>query len=212
MLSLTFTPAMFSAWASGTATGLGLFAVVGAQSAFILRQGLMRAHLLSILTICALLDAICIFASVWGLQALVGWFPWLTHAVLWFGVAFLSWYAFQSARRAVRAEGGMVAAKHAVPSRSAALLAAAGFTLLNPHFWLDIMVLGSLAHGFEDARLAFATGAVTASVLWLIVLGVGSRLFSPYFANPKAWRVLDGMIAVIMAALATKLAINGLTN
>jgi L-lysine exporter family protein LysE/ArgO len=211
MFTLTYTPAMFSAWASGTATGLGLFAVVGAQSAFILRQGLMRAHLLSILAICALLDGICIFASVWGLQAVVGWFPWLTHAVLWFGVLFLTWYAIQSARRAIRAEGGLVAAKQAMPSRSAALVAAAGFTLLNPHFWLDIMVLGSLAHGFDEARLAFAAGAVTASVLWLIVLGVGSRVFAPAFANPKAWRVLDGIIAVIMIVLAVRLAMNGLS-
>ena len=211
MFTLTSSPAFLTAWASGTATGLGLFAVVGAQSAFILRQGLMRAHLLSILAICALLDGIFIFGSVWGLQAVANWFPWLTHAILWFGVAFLAWYGLQSARRALRAQGGLVAAQHVVPSRSAALLAAAGFTLLNPHFWLDIMVLGSLAHGFEDARLAFATGALTASVLWLIVLGVGSRLFAPYFSNPKAWRVLDGMIAVIMLALAFRLAYNGLS-
>ncbi|CAM4324454.1 LysE/ArgO family amino acid transporter [Bordetella muralis] len=210
MFTFASSPALFTAWASGTATGLGLFAVVGAQSAFILRQGLMRAHLLSILAICALLDGICIFASVWGLQTAVNWFPWLTHAILWFGVAFLAWYAFQSAQRAIRAQGGLTAAQHAVPSRSAALLAAAGFTLLNPHFWLDIMVIGSLAHGFNDARLAFAAGAVTASVLWLIVLGVGSRLFAPYFANPKAWRILDGVIAVIMAGLAMRLAWNGL--
>ena len=210
MYTLASSPAFFTAWASGTATGLGLFAVVGAQSAFILRQGLMRAHLLSILAMCALLDGIFIFGSVWGLQALVSGLPWLTHAVLWFGVAFLAWYALQSARRAIRAQGGLIAAQHAVPSRSAALLAAAGFTLLNPHFWLDIMVLGSLAHGFDDARLAFATGGVTASLLWLIVLGVGSRLFAPYFANPKAWRVLDGAIAVILAMIAIRLACTGL--
>jgi len=211
MFTLTSSPALLTAWASGTATGLGLFAVVGAQSAFILRQGLMRAHLLSILTICAVLDGIFIFGSVWGLQAVVNWFPWLTHAILWFGVAFLIWYALQSARRAIRSQGGLVAAQHAVPSRSAALLAAAGFTLLNPHFWLDMMVLGSLAHGFDDARLAFASGALTASVLWLIVLGVGSRLFSPCFSNPQAWRVLDGIIAVVMIALALRLAYNGLS-
>src|SRR3546814_7096782 len=80
-------------------TGLGLFAVVGAQSAFILRQGLMRAHLLSVLALCAAIDAVFIFASAWGLQAVAAWFPWLTHAILWFGVAFLAWYALQSARR-----------------------------------------------------------------------------------------------------------------
>lgn len=210
MFTFASSPALLTAWASGTATGLGLFAVVGAQSAFILRQGLMRAHLLSVLAICAVLDGICIFASVWGLQALVTWFPWLTNAILWFGVAFLVWYGGKSAQRAIRAQGGLTAAQHAVPSRSAALLAAAGFTLLNPHFWLDIMVVGSLAHSFDEARLAFAAGALTASVLWLMVLGIGSRLFAPYFANPHAWRILDGVIAVVMIALAARLALSGL--
>jgi len=200
-------PALFSAWLSGTATGLGLFAVVGAQSAYILRQGLMRAHLLSILAVCALIDALFIFGSVTGLQALTRWFPGLTHAVLWFGVAFLAWYALQSARRALRKGGGLEAARQAVPSRGAALLGAIGFTLLNPHFWLDMMVVGSLAHGFDDARLAFATGALTASVLWLAVLGIGSRLCAPLFSDPRAWRVLDGMIAVVMAGLAVRLAL-----
>ena len=100
MFATLSSPLFLTAWASGTATGLGLFAVVGAQSAFILRQGLMRAHLLSVVAICALIDAVFIFASVSGLQALTAWFPWLTTAVLWFGVAFLTWYALQSARRA----------------------------------------------------------------------------------------------------------------
>ena len=126
---------------------------MGAQSAFILRQGLMRAHLASVVAICALIDAVFIFASVSGLQALTTWFPWLTTAVLWFGVAFLSWYALQSARRAWSANGGLAAAREAVPSRRAAMLGALG-SLLNPHFWLDMVVVGSLAHGFDDARMA----------------------------------------------------------
>src|SRR3546814_17384592 len=100
----------------------------------------MRAHLFIILLICALIDAIFIFASVWGLQALAGWFPWLTGAILWFGVAFLAWYALQSARRALRPESGLTAARHAVPSRRAAVLGAVGFTLLNPHFWLGMKI------------------------------------------------------------------------
>lgn len=210
MFTLT-SPAVLTAWVSGTATGLGLFAVVGAQSAFILRQGLVRAHLFSILAICALLDAICIFAGVLGLQAVVNGFPWLTHAVLWFGVAFLTGYGLRSAMRAIRAQSGLTVARTVVPSRTAALLAATGFTLLNPHFWLDIMVLGSLAHGFDEARLAFAAGALTASVLWLTVLGIGSRVFAPYFSNPNAWRILDGMIAIIMMALAARLAFNAMS-
>jgi len=86
---------------------------------------------------------------------------------------------------------------------------ALGFSLLNPHFWLDMVVVGSLAHGFEDARMAFAAGAFTASLLWLAVLGIGSRLFAPFFASATAWRVLDGVIAAVMAGLAVSLAVKG---
>ncbi|MFJ1300530.1 LysE/ArgO family amino acid transporter [Pseudomonadota bacterium AL_CKDN230030165-1A_HGKHYDSX7] len=205
------SPAFFTAWSSGAATGLGLFAVVGAQSAFILRQGLMRAHLLSILAVCAVIDAVFIFSSVWGLQVLTEWFPSLTQIVLWFGVSFLAWYAVQSARRAWRG-GSLAACRAAVPSRGAALLGAIGFSLLNPHFWLDMMVVGSLAHGFDDARMAYATGVLCASLMWLAVLGIGSRLFAPLFTDARAWRVLDGLIALVMAALAVSLARGGLAG
>ncbi|OZI72071.1 LysE/ArgO family amino acid transporter [Bordetella genomosp. 12] len=202
----TFTlPAFFTAWASGTATGLGLFAVVGAQSAFVLRQGLMRTHVMTVLATCALVDAVFIFGSVWGLQRLTEQVPGLTEVILWFGVVFLAWYGLQSARRAWRG-GSLAHCRQAVPSRGAALLGALGFSLLNPHFWLDMVVVGSLAHGFADARLAFAVGVLTASVLWLAVLGVGSRLFAPFFSDARAWRILDALIAVIMLGLAYALA------
>lgn len=210
MFPLLLSPSMASAWASGIATGLGLFAVVGAQSAFILRQGLMRAHLLSILALCALIDALFIFGSVLGLQAIMDWAPWLTGAVLWFGVAFLSWYAIQSARRAWQAPSSVQHARQGLSSRRAALLGALGFSLLNPHFWLDMMVVGSLAQNFNEARLAFAAGTLTASLMWLLVLGAGSRALAPLFSDPRAWRVLDGLIAIVMAALACLLAFSGL--
>ncbi|SAI50998.1 arginine exporter protein ArgO [Bordetella ansorpii] len=199
-------PPLFSAWLSGTATGLGLFAVVGAQSAYILRQGLMRAHLGSILALCALLDALFIFSSVLGLQVLTHAAPWLTEAMLVCGVAFLGWYALQSARRALRAGNGLQAASKGATTRRAALLGALGFTLVNPHFWLDIVLVGTLAHSFGDARMAFASGALTASALWLAVLGLGARLCAPLLASPRAWRVLDGLIALVMATLAVRLA------
>ena len=182
---------------------------MGAQSAFILRQGLMRAHLASVVAICALIDAVFIFASVSGLQALTTWFPWLTTAVLWFGVAFLSWYALQSARRAWSANGGLAAAREAVPSRRAAMLGALGFAA-EPAF-----LAGHGGGRLAGARLrrrphGLAAGALTASLLWLAVLSIGSRLFAPFFASASAWRVLDGIIAVIMAALAVSLALKGI--
>jgi L-lysine exporter family protein LysE/ArgO len=196
---------MAAAWTSGTLTGLGMFAVVGAQSAFILRQGIARAHLGAILLVCVLTDTVCIFSSVWGLQMLTAWVPGLTAIVQWCGVVFLSGYGLQSAHRAWRPSGDAQTDRGALLSRRAALLAALGFSFFNPHFWMDIMVLGSIAHGFADARFGFAGGVVTASALWLLVLGLGSRLCAPLFRNPKAWRVLDGAIAGVMLFLAWRL-------
>jgi len=209
-VSITLTQATpqvshFFAWASGTTIGLGLFAVVGAQTAFILRQGLMRAHIVWIIVTCALIDAVCITASVTGLQWLTARVPGLTRYVLWFGVAFLLWYGLQCARRAWRPGAGLTAARQAVPSRRAAIAGACAFTLLNPHFWLDIVVLGSLANGFQAARLAFASGAITASVLWLTALGAGATLLAPLLCSARAWRVLDGGIAVVMLLIAARL-------
>ncbi|NYT85099.1 LysE/ArgO family amino acid transporter [Pollutimonas harenae] len=209
MLALVTSSSFLSAWASGAATGLGLFAVVGAQSAFILRQGLMRLHLPAILLTCGLIDMVFIFASIWGLQALIEQFPLLTHLILWFGVVFLLWYALQSARRALGKDQQLSIARQAVPTRRAALLAAIGFSLLNPHFWLDMVIVGSLAHSFSDARYGFAAGAFTASIIWLLMLGIGARLLAPLFSNPRAWRILDGMIALIMAGLAVGLIVKG---
>lgn len=207
MFATFASSSLFSAWLSGTATGLGMFVVVGAQSAFILKQGLMRAHLFSILAVCAITDFLMIFASVLGLQALLAWLPGLTEVIRWVGVAFLSWYGLQSALRAWRAGSqGNGAHAHACHTRRAAIAGALAFTLLNPHFWLDMVVVGSLAQAFSDARLGFALGATTASVVWLAALGYGSRLLSPLFANPRAWRVLDSCVAVIMLVLAAFLA------
>ena len=194
-----------AAWSSGTLTGLGMFAVVGAQSAFILRQGIARAHLGAILLVCVLTDAVCIFSTVWGLQLLMSWLPGLTGIVQWCGVVFLTWYGLQSAHRAWRPASDAQHDQAALSSRRAALLAALGFSFFNPHFWMDIMVLGSIAHGFADARFGFAGGVVTASALWLLILGMGARLCAPLFRDPKAWRVLDGAIAVVMLLLAWRL-------
>lgn len=206
MTTMFFSSPWTLAWASGMATGLGLFAAVGAQSAFVLRQGLTRMHVPYVLAACALADAVFIFASAAGLQALTARLPGLAAAVQWGGVAFLVWYGTRSARRALRAGPALHAAGHAMRSRRAAVLAALGFTLLNPHFWLDIVVVGSLAHGFDEARMAFAAGALSASVLWLTALGLGARLLAPLFRSARAWRVLDGAIALVMYAMAARLA------
>ncbi|SBV35652.1 conserved membrane hypothetical protein [uncultured Stenotrophomonas sp.] len=198
-----------SAWLSGAGTGIGLFAVVGAQSAFILRQGILRQHVVPVIATCFAIDAAFIFASVAGLRTLTDHLPWLTTVLLWGGVAFLVWYALQSARRAVAGGGGMQLDDTAAPSCRAAMLAAAGFSIINPHFWLDMMVIGSIADNFGHARMAFAAGVVTASAMWLTAQGLGARLLAPLFTRPNTWRVLDGTIAVLLSVLALTLALRG---
>jgi L-lysine exporter family protein LysE/ArgO len=195
-----------SAWLAGLLTGLGLFAAVGAQSAFILRLGLLRAHIVSVLVVCALADAVAIFASVVGMQALTTRAPWLIAVVTWCGIVFLAAYALRAGRRALRAHATLAPGGGTAPTRRAAVLGALGFTLFNPHFWLDITLVGTLARGFGAASLAFGAGASTASVLWLAVLGGGARLLAPVFRDARAWRMLEGGIAVTMAGLALGLA------
>lgn len=197
------------AWFSGAGIGIGLFAIVGAQSAFILRQGILRQHVIPVIATCAAIDAVFVFASVAGLKTLTASLPWLTTVLLWSGVAFLIWYALQSARRAVVGGGGMQMGDGAAPSRRAAMLAAAGFSIINPHFWLDMMVIGSIADNFGHARMEFAAGVVTASFIWLTVQGLGARLLAPLFTKPATWRILDGSIATILSVLALTLAIRG---
>ncbi|WP_427184245.1 LysE/ArgO family amino acid transporter [Bordetella bronchialis] len=192
-------------WASGLGTGLGLFAAVGAQSAFILRQGLQRAHVGSVIAVCAAADAICIVASVLAWRTLSARAAWIVPAMAWAGAVFLAVYALRAAHRAWSPGGALAPARQAMASRGAAMLAALGFTVLNPHFWLDIVLVGSLAQSFDRNAAAYAAGAITASVLWLLVLGGGARLLRPVFRDPRAWRVLDGGIALVMALLACRL-------
>ncbi|AOB33036.1 lysine transporter LysE [Bordetella sp. H567] len=204
-LIMNATFSFFLPWASGLGTGLGLFAAVGAQSAFILRQGLQRAHVGSVLAVCAAADALCIALSVLAWRTLSDQAAWIMPAMAWSGAAFLAIYAARAAHRAWFAGDVLVPAREVAATRRAAVLAALGFTLINPHFWLDIILVGSLAQAFGRNAAAYAAGAITASALWLLVLGGGARLLRPLFRDPRAWRVLDGGVAVIMGALACRL-------
>jgi L-lysine exporter family protein LysE/ArgO len=192
-------------WLSGLATGLGLFAAVGAQSAFILRQGLQRAHVGSVLAVCLAVDALCIFGSVLAWRTLADHAPWIVPAMAWCGAVFLAVYALRAAHRAWSTKHALTASRHAAGTRRAAVLAALGFTLINPHFWLDVILVGSLAQAFGHNAAAYAAGATTASALWLLALGGGARLLRPLFRDPRAWRVLDGGMAIVMATLAWRL-------
>lgn len=195
----------FLPWASGLGTGLGLFAAVGAQSAFILRQGLQRAHIGSVIAVCAAADAVCIALSVLAWRTLKDQAAWIMPAMAWAGAAFLALYAARAAHRAWSAGSALAPAPRVAATRGAAMLAALAFTLVNPHFWLDIILVGTLAQAFGHGAAAYAAGVITASAAWLLVLGGGARLLRPWFRDPRAWRLLDGGVAVIMATLACRL-------
>jgi L-lysine exporter family protein LysE/ArgO len=191
---------------AGVGAGLSLIVAIGSQNAFVLRQGLRREHVLPVVLVCALSDLVLIAAGVAGLGALVARVPVLLAVITWGGAAFLLVLAVQAARRALRpaaldaAEGGLRM------SAGAAVGTALALTWLNPHVYLDtVLLLGSVAAGHGDARWVFGAGAGIASILWFTTLGFGARVLAPVFARPVAWRVLDGAIAAIMAVLAVTL-------
>jgi L-lysine exporter family protein LysE/ArgO len=196
---------------AGLGTGLSLIVAIGAQNAFVLRQGLRREHVPAIVTVCAVSDLVLIAAGVAGLGALVELRPGVLAAVAWAGAAFLVSYGVLAARRALR-PGALQARDEASasPSMRGSVLTCMGLTWLNPHVYLDtVLLLGSVAAGYGTHRWMFAIGAGTASVLWFCGLGFGARFARPLFARPLAWRVLDSAIAVTMIVLGVRIATLG---
>ena len=192
--------------ASGFALGLSLIIAIGAQNAFLLRQGLAGRHVAPVVAVCVLSDAVLILAGVAGAGVLVTRFPDVVTAVRWGGAVFLLGYAVLAARRALRP--GVLVPGTAAVGPAAAVTTALALTWLNPHVYLDtVVLLGGLSGTWGGARWWFAAGAVLASLLWFVALGRGAALLRPVFARPAAWRVLDGGIAVVMAALAVGLVV-----
>ena len=193
---------------AGFTTGATLIIAIGAQNAFVLRQGLRREHVLAIVAVCALSDIVLIGLGVAGIGALVEAAPLALTIVTIAGALFLLAYAVFAARRAIR-PAALVASEAKKSSLVSAVLTAVALTWLNPHVYLDtVLLLGSIAstHGPED-KWVFAIGAALASVVWFSALGFGARLLGPLFAKPVAWRILDAVIAVVMLALAITLAL-----
>lgn len=197
---------MLIAYLKGLGMGAGLIMAIGAQNAFVLRQGLLRRHVFICALICALCDMVLISAGVAGMGSVIVAHPTLLAVAKWGGAAFLAVYGIRSAIAAFRTDG-MTAASGDVGSRAAAVAAALSFSLLNPHVYLDtVVLLGAIGGQQPDGgRLYFALGAMSASVLWFFSLSYGARLLAPLFARPVAWRVLDGIIAVVMWAIALSL-------
>jgi len=189
----------------GLLTGLSLIIAIGAQNAFVLRQGLRRDRVGPVVLVCALSDLVLIAAGVAGIGVIVEQAGWVLDVVRWLGVAFLVWYAVSSLRRAAHPDGLAADSSGAQRVVTTAVL----LTWLNPHVYLDtVLLLGSIAntHG-SDGRWWFALGAGVASVAWFTALGYGARLAAPLLARPAAWRVLDVLIGITMLAIALKLAL-----
>jgi L-lysine exporter family protein LysE/ArgO len=192
---------------AGLLTGLSLIIAIGAQNAFVLRQGLARQYVGPVVALCALSDAVLIAAGVSGIGAIVAHAGWVMDVVRWLGVAFLASYGVLSLLRARRPDT-LEAARAGAPSRRSAVGRALALTYLNPHVYLDtVLLLGSIAnqHGSGD-RWWFAVGAAVGSVLWFTGLGYGAGAFQRLLATPRAWQVLDVLIGLTMLAIALSLA------
>ena len=190
---------------TGFATGAGLIIAIGAQNAFVLRLGLIRQHVFAVVLFCALADALLIIAGVAGFGQLVQTSPMLLTIVTWGGAVFLLWYGIAALRRALF-PSAMRLANDAVPSLPATLAKCAAFTFLNPHVYLDtVVLLGSLSAAYAPHEVLYGAGAVIASFVWFFSLGFGARFLAPLFEKPTAWRVLDTIIASVMFLLAGKL-------
>ncbi|MFD7467020.1 LysE/ArgO family amino acid transporter [Streptomyces tendae] len=195
-----------TAAAAGFGTGLSLIVAIGAQNAFVLRQGVRRDAVLAVVGICALSDAVLIALGVGGVGAVVVAWPGALTAVGWIGGAFLLCYGALAARRVFRPSGALWADGDAAGSRRRAVLTCLALTWLNPHVYLDtVFLLGSVAADRGPLRWTFGLGAAVASLVWFAALGFGARYLGRFLARPAAWRVLDGLVAATMIVLGLSL-------
>ena len=202
------TPLLTAALA-GLGFGLSLIVAIGAQNAYVLRQGLRKEHVFVIVAICALSDAALIAVGVAGLGAIIQQLEWLLLLIEVIGGVFLCTYGVMAAKRAWKPEVLNTDTGGKAVSLKVAAGTALALTYLNPHVYLDtVLLLGSVAGTYEANRWWFAAGAMLGSVIWFSTLGFGARLLDPVFKKPTAWRVLDAIIAVVMFTLGMSLLIS----
>jgi L-lysine exporter family protein LysE/ArgO len=200
------------AYSHGAALCASLIVTIGAQNAFVLRQGITRSHVGKIVVLCTISDYLLIAAGVGGASALAMRYPRVVDVVLYGGLAYLAWFGLSTLRRAWRPGGAVMevgAQRDAVPSTSgqtgwSVVLMTLAFTWLNPHVYVDVLLLIGTAGAREPdgARIAFALGAMTISTVWFASLGYGARLLAPLFRKALAWRVLDGAIGTMVLFVA----------
>lgn len=189
---------------AGFFTGLSLIIAIGAQNAYVLRLGLMRHHVFAAVLFCAISDALLIIAGVAGLGAVIQQLPLLLEIFRYAGAAYLIWFGISAVRRAMK-PSSLEAQGEALPLIKT-LATMAGLTWLNPHVYLDtVILLGSIGNQFEPNQWWFALGAATASFVWFFSLGYGAKLLSRFMASVRFWQVLDIVIALVMFSIALAL-------
>jgi L-lysine exporter family protein LysE/ArgO len=195
-----------SVFLAGFSLGISLILAIGAQNAFVLKQGLKQQHVFVVCLICAFSDAILISAGIAGFGLIVQKFPLLEQIARYAGAAFLFFYAAVSFNTFFTTEHAMKAEGKEVGSAVTAVLTCLAFTWLNPHVYLDTFILlGSISTQYDGQQLAFGVGAVTGSFVFFFSLGYGAKLLIPVFKNPKAWKVLEFIIGFVMLALGISL-------
>jgi L-lysine exporter family protein LysE/ArgO len=187
---------------TGFASGLALIIAIGAQNAFVLRQGLRRQNIFAVVLFCAVADAILIGAGILGLGAVIESVPWLLVVLRFGGAAYLVWFGISSIRRAI-SPSVLEASGQAKSDLAKAIGTAAALTFLNPHVYIDtVILLGSIGNQFVNDRWWFWLGASIGSFVWFFGLGYFARLLAPFTSSLKFWRILDSLIAVVMFFIA----------
>lgn len=209
--SVQYTLRVISALLLGAGSGLSLIVAIGAQNAFVLQQGIRKQHVLPVVLICGLTDAMLELLGIAGIGFVVERAPLVLEIVRWGGIAFLLWYASTAFRRALRPSALLASLGEEQPLKKT-VLACLAITYLNPHVYLDTMVLmGSIGNAQGDpAKWWFGVGGALASIVWFFVLGYGARGLSRFFATARSWRVLDSLVGVTMLVIAARLAFGGM--
>ncbi len=205
-MTAAFPTGLWAGFVPGFFLGLSLIVAIGAQNAFVLRQGLRQEHVFLICLTCAASDALLITAGVTGFAVVSQMMPWAEPLLRYGGAAFLLVYGLRSFMVAFRSDAALAPSQEGVGSLSKALLTCLALTWLNPHVYLDTMVfLGSISAGYGENKAAFGIGAVTASFFFFFSFGYGARLLRPLFAKPTAWRILEVGVGMLMWAIALSL-------
>ena len=197
---------MLHTYLQGFAIGLSLIVAIGAQNAFVLKQGLKKQAVFWVCFVCALSDSILVVLGITGFATMIQVYPDVVGFAKWAGAVFLLWYGLQHAIQAFQSNQSLHASSQNEIQLSKIIIVCLALTWLNPHVYLDTVVLiGSISTQFEQTKLYFALGVITASWFFFFSLGYGARVLIPVFANPKAWKVLDVVIALIMWSIAISL-------